>query len=439
MCGGSCADAELAPLLTPQLSWLWAQVASAADRRGEPDLTAGTLKVTAPQPAADRAAATGLLGGHALRPGQSRTVVLKDLHKKLTVRGPHLTPGAVAAHATGRPLAVKAREQTRRDAAVAALRAQLDAAQALLPDHAHDRVLPDVWPVLQQSGWVSRLLKDADPAGLLREACWVLAALPVPGRRLDRRVLVAGRPHALDDGTALSGLVFALTGVAGRRPRHAWDALGVDIDNLTGGLLALGIAPEGWHLPPGAVVTLPPRELSDVRWPVPATQGGWVFVTENPSVVAAAADLVRENTATSDGLAVASASSTAGGQTTRLLCTVGTPSAVETAAVGRLAAAGWNVAVRADFDPAGLAHVRALLAAAPTALPWRMDVAAYEQSVAATPRASFKAAPALSLDPSATPWAPALAAAMAAHGVPAFEEDLLPRLLDDLQAGRPAH
>jgi hypothetical protein len=350
LCGGHCVGADLEPLLTPHLSWLWTQLVTAADRRGDPDLAGGTLKVTAPQPASDRAAAAGLLAGQPLRPGQSRAIVLTDLHAKLAVRGPQLTPGAVAAHAAGRPLAVKARDQARRDGAVAALRAQLSAAQTKLPAHAQDRVLPDVWPVLQQSGWVSRLLKDPDPTRLLRDACAVLAALPEPGTRLDRRVLVPGRPHALDDGTALAGLVIALTGVTGRRPRHAWDALGVDIDNLTGGLLALGIVPDGWQLPPGAVVTLPPRELTDVRWPAPATLGEWVFVTENPSVVAAAADLVRENAYQSDGSAAATASSADGELAVRLLCTVGTPSAVEAAAVGRLAAAGWNVAVRADFD-----------------------------------------------------------------------------------------
>ncbi len=64
------------------------------------------------------------------------------------------------------------------------------------------------WPV-------SRLLKERDPTTLLADACAVIAALPAPGQRLDRRVLVPGRPHALDDNTPLAGLVFALTGVTG--------------------------------------------------------------------------------------------------------------------------------------------------------------------------------------------------------------------------------
>jgi hypothetical protein len=87
-----------------------------------------------------------------------------------------------------------------------------------------------------------------------------------------------------------------------------------------------------------------------------------VFVTENPSVLAAAStQALAGDTAT----------------TPRVVCTAGTPSQVECAAVGALSEAGWNVAVRADFDPAGLAHVRALLAAAPAARPWRMSAADY--------------------------------------------------------------
>jgi len=60
-----------------------------------------------------------------------------------------------------------------------------------------------------------------------------------------------------------------------------------------------------------------------------------VFVTENPSVIAAAATAA----GTIDGTADDQASPI------RLLCTVGTPSAIEAAAIARLAGAGWQVAV----------------------------------------------------------------------------------------------
>lgn len=417
LCEDRCAGADLEPLLEPSLAWLWEQVAAAANRRGDQDLASGTLRLTAPMSPAERAAASGLVGGQPLRAGQQRAVRLEYLHGRIQVRGQHLTPGAVAAHATGRALAVKAKDRARREATLEDLRAQIARAQTDLPEHVLARLGDDVWTHLRQSGWEARLLKEPDAGALLGDALGVLRALPAPRERLDRRVLVPGRPHALDDNTPLAGLVFALTRVAGAgpRPRHAWDALGVDIDNLTGGLLALGMHPAGWRLPPAAVVTLPPRELSDVHWPAPDQPDQWIFVTENPSVLAAAADVVGRT-----------------GTVIRLLCTVGTPSAVEVDAVGRLAAAGWDVAVRADFDPAGLGHVRALLRAAPTATPWRMSASDYEACFDPSRQGAG-----LTIEPAAVPWDAELAATMTKHGQAAYEEALLPLLLDDLKAGQP--
>jgi Protein of unknown function C-terminus (DUF2399) len=59
---------------------------------------------------------------------------------------------------------------------------------------------------------------------------------------------------------------------------------------------------------------------------------------------------------------------------------MGTPSATEIAAIAELAATGWAVAVRADFDSAGIRHVTALLNGVPGAIPWRMTVADYRAS-----------------------------------------------------------
>lgn len=415
LCDGSCAGADLTPLLDQRLTWLWTRLADMGDKRGDGDLTAGIVTVTAPQDVTQRAAATGLLGGTPLRAAQTRRVELAALTGKVRVRGERLTPGAVAAHATGRQLAVRAREKAARADMTERLRARLEEVTGSLPAHVQQLTPPDLtWPRLQQSGWVARLLKHADPAGLLEEATVVLAALPEHGRRADRRTLVAGRPHALDDGEPLAGLVHALTGVSGRRPRHAWDELGVDLDNLTGGLLAVGVYPQGWRLPAGSVVTLPPRELADLTWPTPPEPGAWVFVTENPSVLAAAADMTHQPHDAH----------------VRMLCTFGTPSAVETAAVGRLSDAGWEIAVRADFDPSGLAHVRMLLAAAPAATPWRMHAADY---LASRPGCSEG----LTVDPGETPWDAGLADVMSQAGARAYEEDLLTELLLDLRQGHP--
>src|SRR5581483_11229318 len=97
----------------------------------------------------------------------------------------------------------------------------------------------------------------------------------------------------------------------GQPPRHAWGAVGIRCDDVVGGLVVQGIVPVGWSVPTGTPVTLPPRVLSKCDWPAPPFPGSWVFVTENPSVISAAADLATSNHAI------------------RLDCTNGTPSDVE--------------------------------------------------------------------------------------------------------------
>jgi uncharacterized protein (TIGR02679 family) len=224
----------------------------------------------------------------------------------------------------------------------------------------------------------------------------------------------------LDEGT-LPGLVLAVLVAAGVVPaglptRAAWAAVGVDCDDLTGGLLALGIHPAGWSLPPGVVVTVPPRELARCGWPAPPHRGARVYVTENPSVVTAAAELAAADPAAA---------------TVRLLCTVGTPSAGEIEAIARLAACGWQLLVRADFDEAGLQHVAALLAGVPSAWPWRMGAVDYEASLADT----FAQNVPLSGRPlPATPWDPQLQRVMSGRGLAAYEETLIDTLLRDMTA-----
>ncbi len=170
----------------------------------------------------------------------------------------------------------------------------------------------------------------------------------------------------------------------------------------------------GWILPPAATVTLPPRILSRCEWPPPDSPDSWIFVTENPSVASAAADLA------------------AGQANVRLLCTIGTPSADEIAAIARLALQGWRIAVRADFDSAGLGHVAAILEKTPGAVPWRMGAKDYAESLQDVTADEL----ALERIPDA-PWDPQLSAVMRERGVAAYEESLLSALLEDLRRGVP--
>jgi uncharacterized protein (TIGR02679 family) len=285
------------------------------------------------------------------------------------------------------------------------------------------------------NGWISRIRRDADPVALLDAAFAVLARLPEPGIRVDRRTLVAGRPHALDGGV-LPSLILAMAGANKDRPRQGWGSLGVELDDLLGGLIATGIAPEGWTIPSGVAVTYPPRALAAVRWqPAPAADT-WVFVTENPSVLGAAIDL---SVIPPDKRGVVGdlrseigreASALVSRVPARVLCTAGTPSGIEAAAVAALSSAGWNIAVRADFDPAGLAHMRALLRAAPDAVPWRMRSSDY---LALAEQRGLD----LALSSDDTPWDTTLAAAMVKRGAHVYEEDLLPLLIGDIRRGHP--
>ncbi len=138
-----------------------------------------------------------------------------------------------------------------------------------------------------------------------------------------------------------------------------------------------------------------------------------MFVTENPSIVSAASDL-----ATRD-------------RGIRVLCTSGTPSVGEIGAIGRLARAGWQIAVRADFDAAGIRHVGAVMKAVPHAVPWRMGINDYVDSLQspATSEGTTEAIP-------DAPWDLELSALMRQKGV-AYEESLLPALLEDLRRGTP--
>jgi uncharacterized protein (TIGR02679 family) len=401
LCDGSCWAGRLDPLVTPDLAWLWTQLAEAADRRGDRSLTAGTASVTLPDAVAERAAATGLLGRRHLVAGRRARVNLVRLSERIAP----LTPGAVAAHATGRRLAQRAEMVQSRHDREARLRQQL---AELLPEAAGE----DAWASLRKGGWLGRLV-TVDDEHLVERAARVIGLLPAGGAQpVDRRVLsqvATADPHALDRGRVLPGLVLALLAVVGRLepgtpPREAWTQLGVRSDDIVGGLTVVGIAPVGWTIPDRTPVTLPPRVLATSAWPAGCAP---VFVTENPSVLSAAA---------STGAAI--------------VCTTGTPSAVEVAAIGGLAEVGWKVRVRADFDVAGVNHVSTILASVRGARPWRMSADDYLDGLG---RSDYTVA--LRLDRlAATPWDPELARSMTNSGSAVYEEALLDHLLKDISS-----
>lgn len=362
---GACRTADLGPLLSPNVRWLWEQVALRADRRADTAMDSGTLTITTPTASEQRAAVIGLLAPHPYPPRATRRINLGRLTQSLHHHGPDLTPGAVAAHALGRPLAPHVADEARLAARLTSLQHLRRRLARALPSTAPVRPDDAGWDTLRQRGTLARLLQHPYPEQLLSASHAVLRLLPATGRA-DRRLLAhaaTGDPHKLDAGSDLACLVLAEAaahsgGTDTALPRReAWDRLGVDLDTLTGGLLTLGIHPQGWHLLPTAPIVLPPCVLHDARGPAPKPdERPWVFLTENPSVAAAARTLPGP---------------------VRLLCTAGTPSGTELQALARLAAAGWCIAARADFDSAGLALLRAVLNTVPRALGWRMSAADY--------------------------------------------------------------
>jgi len=385
-------------LVVPELRWFWDQLGTQADRRGDPDMSSGTLSVVAPESSEERAAAIGICA-KVLAAGQRRRV---DLVELASLTAP-LSPGEVAASVLGRPLAERRLAADRQRAREAEL---CDALRAAVPD-----LDIGATATLRSTGVIKRLSKISDAEQVVEHVGAVVGDLPGGTEMVDRRVLalVAGSPHALDAGQPVAGLCLSVLSALGRveagmSARDAWAAVGVVYDDITGGLSVVGVVPDGWTVPEHAPVTLPPKVLARCTWP--AGRGRIVFVTENPSVLSAAAGIVGA----------------------RAICTTGTPSRLEIASLGKLVAGGWRLAVRADFDDTGLTNTAAILGAVADARPWRMGALDYLGAL----EAGGSVEPLRLERLSPTPWDPELAEAMRHHGVAVFEETLLDDLLDDI-------
>ena len=402
LCDGSCAGANLDGLVIPELAWLWNQLGDGADRRGDPSLATGMVTVTVPADTASRTAAAGLLDRRHLSPGQRVRVNLASL----AVHTAPATPGAVAAHAARRRLAMRTAAKIARARSEVELRDRLS---VLVRDAASDTA----WAELRRTGWITKILASEDSIAL-EQAAAIIQRLPTPGQPvIDRRRLAqdaTGNPHELDRNRLVAGLTLALLVATGRATtdgtlRDSWASVGVAYDDITGGLTTVGILPDGWEIPEGVPVTLVPRVLADCSWP--PGNGQVVHVTENPSVLGAAAHVPGA----------------------RIVCTAGTPSRIEVAAIARLGSVGWQLRVRADFDDAGINHANAIFSASPEARPWRMGAADYLEGLERGESAVH-----LRLDRlGSTPWDPNLHSTMVAKGIAVYEEALLERLIRDVE------
>ncbi len=407
---GAIDSPRLARLLgTPDLAWL----VERARRRlvtGQP-LT-GSVSLGDPTPA-QRAAVERLLA-RAPGGGGSLTVRLDAVDAVLRRSGASPDGLAAAVEALIGPVTPLAQARYEEEAAWERAHDPLGELTASVPPLA-------AWAArVRADGLARRLGRAPDTTrSLLAGACAALRALPAdPAVSLPAfAARVLGSAHALDDGTPLATLTLsgarALTGFPDGQGaewrREAWASAGLLRDDLSSTVLTLNLrgtpsldrmAEEGEPF----VLTL--RQLT--RRP-PVNTPPMVWMCENPTVIAAAADAL-------------------GPACPPLVCLQGQPSVAALTLLRGLHEHGAALHFHGDFDWGGLRIAGVLHRHVPWR-PWRYKAADYRAAV--TRNASPPLSPLVGT-PTETPWEPALAAAVAELGVRVEEERELQLLLSDL-------
>ncbi|WP_405971742.1 TIGR02679 family protein [Streptomyces sp. NBC_00988] len=388
----------------PGLAWLVERVRRRMER--EEPLT-GPLTLTAPT-SAERAAAESLLG-RAPRAGRSLTVRLDAVDTVLRRSGISPDGLATAVTALTGPVARLADVREQEANAWQEAYAPLAALRPELAEWAHQ---------LRTDGLVRRLTRTPNAAKiLLTDATTVLRTLPAdPAVSLPAFAATAlSDAHALDDGTPLATIVLsgirALMGFpdgnGAEWRREAWASAGLLRDALSSTVLTLGLRGTptlDWMTDAGEPAVLTLRQLTHNP---PRTAPKVVYVCENPTVLATAAD-------------------THGPTCPPLVCLQGQPSAAALTLLRHFHSHGSMLRYHGDFDWGGLRIADALLRRVPWQ-PWHYTAADYRTAAAATPLA-----PSLTGTPTTATWDPDLAAALTQLGVRIEEETVLDILLADL-------
>jgi uncharacterized protein (TIGR02679 family) len=283
---------------------------------------------------------------------------------------------------------------------------------------------------VRATGLLRRLSRDDARIGrsLLEQARAVANRLPATGIPLAELAASAtGDSHALDQGQPVGTLVMRLASVLGRNGsaeqshdrRDIWANVGVLCDELSAPVLVLNLrAAEttlaghalAIHADLGEPYRLSTRQLlRQAPDLAPVVSGRTVFVCENPSVVAAAANQL-------------------GVRSAPLVCVEGQVKTAARLLLDRLAAAGARLMYHGDFDWGGVRIANVVIARC-GALPWRYSSADYR---AAPPGAALKGSSASAC------WDAELEDAMLASGRVVYEEQVLADLLADLAQGSAA-
>ena len=283
----------------------------------------------------------------------------------------------------------------------------------------HDALLG--WLGEVRAGGLLRRLAGGDVAvgrRLLRDAVAVAVRLPAGGVPLAELAAAGtGDSHALDAGAAVGTLAVRAAAAVGGAPtwegaegrRDAWACAGVLCDELSAPALVLALTADGRtatgralgiHAEAGEPYRLSVRQL--LRDP-PAFPAAAVFVCENPSVVAAAANRL-------------------GADCAPLVCVEGQVRTAARLLLHRLAGAGARLRYHGDFDWAGVGIANRVIARHGAA-PWRLSARDYTAAAGGPPLIGRP------VDPS---WDADLAPAMRRRGRAVHEEQVLGDLLTDL-------
>jgi uncharacterized protein (TIGR02679 family) len=402
-------EARLRHLLgSPELAWLIERARRRVSRR----TVRGAVTLSRATPA-QRDAVDRLLGRRASG-GSSITVRLEDLEGLLREAGICDTLSEAVEALTG-PLIDGRARRLAMEAAWAGVFADVD----------HGGRRPWLHE-LRTTGILKRLCRN-DPAvarTLLARALQVERRLPAPGVPLaELAAAVTGDSHALDPGTPLGTVAVRIAAAVAKVEardgsegwREVWTAAGVLCDELSAPVLTLNLPAGGetltdralrLHAGAGEPYRVTGRQL--LREPPAfgaALAGRTVYVCENPTVLAAAANRL-------------------GAHGAPLVCVEGQPRTAARVLLDRLAAAGVRLAYHGDFDWAGIAIANAVMRRH-GAVPWRLSAADYRAA---------RGGRALRGRPEAAAWDAALAGAMLEVGRAVHEEEVLDALLADLAA-----
>lgn len=420
----------------PEMAWLVARVRPRIATAGEP--LAGVVQLTNPSEAQRIAAAR--LVGRPRRVGATLRLELADVEAVLR-RGLWPAGLADAVQTLTGPVVDRAAAREREAGEWA------EAATGLRDLAPRLDGLGDWWDRWCRAGGLKRAARsEAARSGvapgprvaavLVQQAAAVLASLPSSGEPLPvlaRRI--TGDAHALDSSRPLGRLTVAAVQAVfapdATSIRDAWSAGGVESSSVASTVLCLGVPGASQSALSSATATATATALEAMqaaRMPLVLTldqvrsggvagppRDGVVHVCENPTIVEVVADRW------------------AGAEDTRaaplLVCTWGQPSTAVMDLMSILAADGAEVRYHGDFDWPGV-RIAETIRQRVTWTPWRytaVDYLAVASGDLPSRRLSGNAAP--------TPWDPALAEAMAQHGLAVEEEAVAELLAEDVVAG----